>query len=380
MIGSSSEQSPRTLAVWLITPDFRPTYGGIQNLLLEMCRHLPNSEVTVVTLSSPGDAEFDRTSGLRTIRVGGRGRKAFWRNAFFNLNVLFRLPKGRPDVILNGHIVTAPAAWLIGKRRKAPVVLYTYGKEVWGRPRLARWALRHSAAAIAVAEFTKAKLAEVAQPPTVPIHVVHPGVHPVTGTVAKPGGSTTLITVGRLRDRYKGHDIVLEALPEILRQRPEVRWAVIGSGEQLGWLRARADQLGVSASVAFLGSVDDEAKQSELAGAAVFVMPTRYPRDEAAGEGFPLVYLEAAAIGLPAVAGNIGGPAEAVLDGKTGLLVDPEDPQAVAEAIIRLMADPSLRANLGAAARSRAERAFTWDVVAADLRARLASVAGEVDR
>jgi phosphatidylinositol alpha-1,6-mannosyltransferase len=92
-------------------------------------------------------------------------------------------------------------------------------------------------------------------------------------------------------------------------------------------------------------------------------MPSRLPAGGLAGEGFGIVYLEAGAYGKPVVAGNVGGARDAVLDGETGLLVDPQDPLAVSEAIVRLLRDEPLARALGAAGRARAQ-AHAWPTVA----------------
>jgi phosphatidyl-myo-inositol dimannoside synthase len=100
-------------------------------------------------------------------------------------------------------------------------------------------------------------------------------------------------------------------------------------------------------------------------------MPARYPKNETGGEGFPVVYLEAAAWALPVVAGDVGGPREAVVNGETGLLVDPEDSKAVKDALLKLLTDRSWATTLGENGRNRVEREFTWPAVSTQLEAAL---------
>jgi phosphatidylinositol alpha-1,6-mannosyltransferase len=175
-------------------------------------------------------------------------------------------------------------------------------------------------------------------------------------------GRPTLLTVARLEDDYKGHDVVLEALTTVSERVPDVRWVVIGDGS----LRPRLEQLaadyGVREHVCFLGDVSDEERDHWYRSAHVFVMPSRLPPD-GGGEGFGIVYLEAAAHGLPVVAGNVAGARDAVVHGETGLLVDPTDHLAVAAAVTRLLRDPVERVRLGERGAERAAE-FTWPEIA----------------
>ena len=114
----------------------------------------------------------------------------------------------------------------------------------------------------------------------------------------------------------------------------------------------------------FLGAVSDAERDTWLRRADLLAMPSRLPGAGRAGEGFGIVYLEAGAYGKPVVAGNVGGALDAVRDGETGLLVDPADAHAVAEAIARLLLDPDLARRLGAGGRTARAQALPgrWSV------------------
>lgn len=165
-------------------------------------------------------------------------------------------------------------------------------------------------------------------------------------------GAFQLLTVTRLVPR-KGIDRLLEAM-QLLP--PDVRLTVIGDGQD----RERLEQLAapLHERVRFIHDADDALKNAWYAAADAFVMPVRDDGEDI--EGFGIVFLEAAAAGLPSVAGRSGGAIEAVLDRETGLLVDPADPQDLAAAIQRLRADPKLRSRLGQAGRARVLRDFRW--------------------
>ena len=143
---------------------------------------------------------------------------------------------------------------------------------------------------------------------------------------------------------------------------PDVEWIVIGDGPLRGEIEQLARDHGVAGSIRFLGAVGDEQRNMWLRHASLLAMPSRLPEGRLAGEGFGIVYLEAGAYGKPVVAGNVAGALDAVIDGETGLLVDPRDPEAVGDAITRLLLDPGLAARFGAAGALRA-REFAWPVM-----------------
>ncbi len=172
----------------------------------------------------------------------------------------------------------------------------------------------------------------------------------------------TVLTIARLHDRYKGHDVLIDALATVRLQVPDVQWVVIGDGPLRNELQALARARGVADAVRWLGAVDDAQRDHWLRRADVFAMPSRLPDHGIAGEGFGIVYMEAAAHGTPVVAGNVAGALDAVADGHTGLLVDPTDPAAVADAIVRLLRHPQLARRLGAAGAERA-RSFAWPAI-----------------
>jgi phosphatidylinositol alpha-1,6-mannosyltransferase len=165
-------------------------------------------------------------------------------------------------------------------------------------------------------------------------------------------GTRVLLTVGRLVER-KGHDIVIRALTRIRDAVGPVRYLVVGSGPEEDRLRALAADLGCGNEVVFAGRVPDDDLPALYASCDLFVMPSRVLSQRDGVEGFGIVFLEAGAAGKAVVGGRSGGVSEAVIDGVTGCLVDPEDPDALAEVLIALLRDPSKARELGARARER---------------------------
>jgi phosphatidylinositol alpha-1,6-mannosyltransferase len=187
---------------------------------------------------------------------------------------------------------------------------------------------------------------------------------PVTGPL--------LTSVSRLVPR-KGMDVLIEAANRLAPSYPDLVVAIAGAGRELDHLRRLADRSPVSVHV--LGRVSEEDRAALLGAGDIFVMACRNRWLGLEQEGFGIVFLEAAAAGVPQVAGDSGGATEAVLDGETGLVVaDPGNPGAVAEALRVLLSDPNGRRKMGRAARSRVQESFDNDVLASRLAQALAGV------
>jgi phosphatidylinositol alpha-1,6-mannosyltransferase len=165
------------------------------------------------------------------------------------------------------------------------------------------------------------------------------------------GAARVLLTVARVVP-HKGHDMVIRALPEILPRVPDAVYLIVGTGPHADALRTLAERIGVAEHVRFAGSVPAAELPALYHLSDIFVMATR-EEDDGNTEGFGIVFAEAAACGRPAIGGRTGGIVTAVLDGRTGLLVDPRSPAEIADAAIRLLTDRGLAARMGAAARRR---------------------------
>jgi phosphatidylinositol alpha-1,6-mannosyltransferase len=202
------------------------------------------------------------------------------------------------------------------------------------------------------------------------VHVIAPGVDLPAEADPLPSARPTFVTVARLRDRYKGHDVLMRSLAIVRERVPDVLWVVVGDGPLRGELEALAGSEGLADAVRFVGSVSDEERDAWLRRCDLLAMPSRLPGEGQAGDGFGIAYLEAAVYGKPVVAGNVGGPLDAVADGESGLLVDPTDPRAVADAITTLLSDRELAQRLGRAAAERA-RSFSWPLVTGRVQALL---------
>jgi phosphatidyl-myo-inositol dimannoside synthase len=177
-------------------------------------------------------------------------------------------------------------------------------------------------------------------------------------------GGPWLLTVARL-EWHKGIDTVIKALPAVLAKYPQARYAVAGVGPRRPQLEQLARESGVADAVRFLGMVPDADLPALYNAADLYVGASR--RYDLLVEGFGISLVEASASGLAVVGGRSGGVPDAVRDGETGILVDPESPAAVSAEINRLLGDAELRRRMGAAGRRAVETYYNWDRVAKDL-------------
>lgn len=352
--------------------------------MYELARRLPDTDLTVFAPAGRGGREFDGASGVRVHRVpGSRHGSVLWLFVLA-LAVLSRSLIGRPDAIVCGHVVTAPAALLLQAIMRIPYLLFVHGVEIRGR----RWrrpidfALRRADIVLANSAFTRECVLERGVRPN-RIRVLYPGVDPrfFAGARDAPDADRasrrrTILSVSRLDEHYKGHDMMLRALPLVRAKCPDVRYVIVGAGVLLEYLKNLARSLDVADAVDFVGEVSDEALPDLYRQCDVFVQLSREDRTGGV-EGFGIVCLEAAAAGKPVIAGASGGLPCAVRHGETGLLVDPEDLAAVTDAVVSVLTNRAFAAELGRCGCRRVERELTWDVMARSARRIVGDLLGE---
>ncbi len=363
---SSKHTRPRLL---LLTPDYPPAPGGIQVVAERLVEGLERFDTRTVALGGAGAHEYDATRAAQVRRVGAGPVPHSGRVALLNAVALGEALRFRPDVVLSMHLVASPAAAAVKRTFGTPVAQYFHAEEIGARPRLAAFAAEQADAVIAVSAYT-AELVAARTAAPVAITVIPNGVDLVPAVPAELCERPTFVTVARMQERYKGHDVLVRALALVRAKVPQVQWVVIGDGSLRAGVEQLTDAYGVADAARFLGAVSDEERDSWLARSQLLAMPSRLPAGGFAGEGFGIAFLEAAAHGRPVVAGSVGGATDAVIDGVTGLLVDPCDQLAVAEAITRLLLDPGLAERLGRAGRERAE-SLAWPLIAARVQALL---------
>jgi phosphatidylinositol alpha-1,6-mannosyltransferase len=175
-------------------------------------------------------------------------------------------------------------------------------------------------------------------------------------------GKTILLTAARVVAR-KGQDTVIRALPQIIGQLPQLRYIIAGTGEkdEVQRLSDLARSLGVGQHVEFTGFFKDDDRTALYNAADVYVMISRYEKGERDVEGFGITFLEAGACGVPVIGGRSGGIPDAIQDGFSGFLVDPDDREGIADRLETLLTDDEVRMRLGIQARRRVLEQFTWE-------------------
>jgi phosphatidylinositol alpha-1,6-mannosyltransferase len=358
----------------LVTNDFPPKIGGIQSLLWEWWRRLPPDSFAVLTSPYEGTAEFDAAQPFHIERTR---EPVLLPHPWMVQRVNEMAERVGADLVV---LDPALPLGLIGPSLKLPYDVVLHGAEVTvpGRLPLSKQTLGHvlrRARHVVAAGGYPAREAEHAAGRALPVTVVPPGVDTERFVpldlearlearvhFGLPTDAELIAGISRLVPR-KGFDTAIRAVALLKKSRPNLRLAIAGGGRDADRLKGLAASLG--APVTFLGRVSNEDLPRLYACADLYAMLCRNRWGGLEQEGFGIVFLEAAACGVPQVAGDSGGAAEAVDDGVTGVVVrHPDDPREVAAAFERLLDDDELRARMGLAGRVRAVEAFSYDVLA----------------
>jgi phosphatidylinositol alpha-1,6-mannosyltransferase len=374
-------ESPRVLVV---TNDFPPRVGGVQQYVWNLTRSLPAERIAVLAPNWPGWKEHDEAQAFPVHRWPAR---FLWPTADLARRIRSLVREHDADVVLFGHGFPAPLA-VREFDHHTPYVVLTHGAEVWlGRTPGLSAAMRRSLAGArevtAVSRSTGRSIGGLVGP-DIPLSILPPGVDErlfspqVSGdTVRSRHGldeGPVVLCVSRLVPR-KGQDVLIRAMPMIRRLVPKAVLLLVGGGPYRPALEQLANEA-PDGSVAFAGEVPGEELPKYYAACDVFAMPCRSRWAGLEVEGFGIVFLEAAATGKPVVAGRSGGADEAIADEETGLLVEGREPKAVALAVSRLLADGPVAKRMGLAGRERVEAEFTWQRQAARLTEVLRRAAG----
>ena len=296
------------------------------------------------------------------------------------------------DVIHCGEIrPVGYAVWWAHSRTRLPYVIYVNGGDLlrerrktarhWTKRVSAFRLLGDAAGIVANSEWTAALAREVLHdigvraPP--PVAAIDLGTDPVQFHPSRASGALrerlgisdapVMISVARLVP-HKGQDTAIQALAALTGTQPRLQYVIVGRGDDENRLRALASSLGVAERVHFVGQLNDPQLADAYASASVYAGLSRLD-NEINVEGFGISFVEAAASGLPVVAGDSGGVRSAVRDGETGWVVRPDDPAAAAGAISSMLADDALRQRFAAAGRQLVESHYNWARVATETRA-----------
>lgn len=378
-----------------VTQDYAPDLGGMARRHVELCRRFGDGEDTtmsVSTVASSGADAFDAQESYRIYRQPFPFDRA---NRFANQVRWAQWLTSRRapgfDVLHCGNIrpVGYAVAW-VHRQRGTPYLVYVNGGDLLRerrkarqspiKRRTARWILGNASGIVAtsrwVAELTSEVMAEVGVAAPPPVAALDLGTDPLhfnpsrdTGALRRRwgvGDAPLILTVARLVP-HKGQDMGIRSLAALTRDFPRLRYIMVGEGHDETRLRALARELGVSDKVGFVGAMRDDELPEAYATSTIYLGASRVD-NEINVEGFGISFLEAGASGIPSVAGDSGGVRSAVRDGETGIVVPPNDVDAITDAIRSLLANPERRRQMGLAARLAVESHYNWDRVARDTR------------
>jgi len=369
--------------ILFVTNDFGPRAGGIETFIIGLIERLPKNRVVVFTSNQGDTAAYDSAwlhdFGVRVIRDRSRVLLPSPRIA----RVLRRLAReSQANIACFG--AAAPLGLLAPTLRRAGVkrlVALTHGHEVW-------WAkvfpfslairrigncvdvMTHlggfTKRAIAGALSQEARNAMVKMAPGIDTAHFSPGTN--SAPLRKELGlidKAVIVSVGRLVPR-KGQDRLIQALPQIRKTVPNAHLLLVGQGPYRAGLEKIAKKEGVLAAVTFIGRVPYAQLPTYIRVGDIFAMPSRSRWGGLEVEGLGIVYLEASACGLPVVAGNSGGAPDAVIEGKTGFVVDGTKIESITTAVVTLLTDSDRANAMGAAGREWIIKAWSWDLWAAE--------------
>lgn len=316
--------------------------------------------------------------------VSSRGRAGLLSRSQFLAKAFAAGTRGY-DLVIANHVALAPVAALMKLAFGTPYWVACHSVEVWwGTSRLRRAALKNANLVLPVSRYTADAVQKMDGIQPSRVKVVYNAIpdsfarlllaeeSPATSVTAPEKKRPLLLSVCTLvkGNEFKGVDTVLQVLPKILKTLPRLQYVVVGEGEIRAKLQSIAAQLGVAENVAFGGEVTDAELADFYRRCDVFVLPSRGQelRGEIGGEGFGRVYVEAALAGKPVIGSRCGGASEAVLHGKTGLLVNPVSTDEVAEAVLAILGNPRLAADMGSAGRKWALDTFSEDALSRSLK------------
>ena len=368
----------------LVTNDFPPRQGGIQTYLHTLAGHLPAEDLVVYAPAWEQGVEhhpeFDAAQPYRVVR---HPTSLMLPTPDVARRATAILREERCEAVWFG--ASAPLALLTPALRAAGakrVVACSHGHEVgWSMLPGARQALRRIGSTVDVLTFVSrytrsrfsaafGRLAPLEHLPSgVDIETYRPNPAARAEIRARHGlgDRPTVVCISRLVPR-KGQDMLIRAFPEIRKRVPGAALLIVGGGPYADTLRTLAQENGVSSDVIFAGSVPWGELPAHYAAGDVFAMPCRTRGRGLDVEALGIVFLEAAAAGLPVVVGRSGGAPETVRDGITGHVVDGRDVAELADAVSGLLADPERAAKMGAAGREWMREEWRWVDLAERLR------------
>ena len=363
--------------ILLVTNDLGPHAGGIESFILGLLGQMNGRDIVIYTSSEEGSNNFDQNLqekfGVRVIRDRS---KTLLPTPAVNRRISRVMQQYKSTHIWFG--AAAPLGFMAGHLRKRGaqrIIALTHGHEVWWS-RIWPFTLVMKAMARKIdafgylGEFTKSAMKKAVGDRTQFVRIA-PGIeidHFVPGEKSPDlieryqlGGKFVIVCVARLVHR-KGQDKLIQAMPQIISKIPHAKLLIIGKGPYRSHLDSLVEKYNLHNFVTFVGRLSYEELPPHIQLGDIFAMPSRSRLFGLEVEGLGISYLEASSCGLPVIAGSSGGAPDAVLENQTGIVVDGEDVNAIADAIITLYNNKELRASMSLRGRAWAESEWSWQL------------------
>jgi glycosyltransferase involved in cell wall biosynthesis len=369
------------------------TRGGIARYTSTLASSLGGmlgpENVDVLSFFDWGHADLgragDRPSEFRVLgAVSGRARAGALSRLHFVFKAAMAGFRGY-DLIIANHVALAPVAAMMKRVFGIPYWVACHSVEIWwGTSRLRHAALKNADLILPVSRYTADVVQKMDGIRSSRVKVVYNAIpnsfakllapqEPASAAVAniKKSRPVVLSVCTLVRgNEFKGVDTVIRALPKVLESVPDLRYLVVGEGEIREKLERLAVETGVAENITFTGEIPDDELAELYRGCAAFVLPSRGQERQGTvgGEGFGRVYVEAALAGKPVVGSRSGGASEAVLQGRTGFVVDPDSSDEVASALLAILQNTQLASRMGSVGRTWALDTFSEDALSGSLR------------
>jgi len=365
--------------ILLVTWNYPPKIGGMENLLFELVQQI-RSRTTVGIIApcsdEPGEKEAE---GMYRARFSG----LIWFFIYSIIKGSQLLAAGNFDVIVGGSALTSPIVYLLGKIHKKPVAVYAHGLDLIYKNFLYQFAIRALIPKMDLVITNSSQTKEIARKLSVPeesLSVVHPGIRADDFDTTQNevelkekydlAGKFLLLYVGRLAKRKGIPEFIEHSLPDIVKRYENVVFCIVGGNPEKSLIHKmdiqqlierKITEKGLEEHVRLFGWVDRAALIELYLACDIFLLPAIYVPDDV--EGFGIVLAEANAAGKPVVSSAIGGIQDAVVNKKSGILIEPGNWGEYSEAIIHLIEDGSLRDSMGNYGYKRVEQDLDWPVI-----------------
>lgn len=376
--------------ILIVALDFKPNTGGVAEYTHQVAQHLymAGDDIMVLSKKMDNDKEFDSTCQYKITRYdfpksGSNRLHRYW----YRYRTIVNAAKTHSTDIIISNCLSGEAhvCWFASKVLNLPYCVFTHGLEinrkVGLRGKIKRnLGIRGANKVFCNSSFTQGVVKKLGVLPG-RIAILPPGISNsflINSTKSSDYDikeelglkkKKIVLTLSRLIER-KGIDKTLEAIVLVRHEIPDVVYVIAGDGPYRYTLEELAKKLKLQDNIIFTGYISEDKKAHYYNAADVYVMPNR-ELENGDVEGFGIVFLEANAYGKPVIGGRSGGVVDAIIDGKTGLLVNPIDIEEIASAIIRLLSNKGYARQLGFKGRKRVERDFNWEVIVSRMRIEL---------